>query len=274
MTYSGFLLVFLGTPILILAGAAWLDNRRGRQLPRSLTGWNPWAAIALHVVIAVVYTTPWDNYLVANGVWYYNPALVTGLVLGWVPIEEYAFFVLQTVLAGLWMLFLAKRLQFQQPPNPLRPAWRWAPAAVLGVLWVFSVGILVTGRISGTYLGLELTWALPPIILQVAFGGDILRRYARLVLGSLLPLVIYLSIADSLAIISGTWTINPEQSLNIFIGSLPLEEIIFFLLTSTLVIFGITLLLSLEGQGRLDEIRRSLGKRRKSSSELMSSRLR
>jgi lycopene cyclase domain-containing protein len=267
MTYSGFLVVFLGAPILILAGAAWLDNRRRRQIPRSLTGWNPWAAIALHVVIAVVYTTPWDNYLVANGVWYYNPALVTGLVLGWVPIEEYVFFVLQTVLAGLWMLFLAKRLQFQQPPIALRPAWRWAPVAILGVLWVISVGILVTGRIHGTYLGLELTWALPPIILQLVFGGDILRRYAQLVLGSLIPLVIYLSIADSVAIISGTWTISPEQSLNVFIGSLPFEEILFFLLTSTLVIFGITLLLSLEGQQRLEKVRSWLGRRGKSSSE-------
>jgi lycopene cyclase domain-containing protein len=113
-----------------------------------------------------------------------------------------------------------------------------------------------------------LTWALPPIILQLAFGGDILRRYARLVLSSLIPLVIYLSIADSLAIISGTWAISPEQSLGILIGSLPLEEIIFFLLTSTLVIFGITLLLSLEGQQRLEKIRRWLGRRGKSSSEL------
>jgi lycopene cyclase domain-containing protein len=254
----------LGTPILILAGAAWLDDRQGRRIPRSLTGWKPWAAIALHVVVAVVYTTPWDNYLVANGVWYYDPALVTGLVLGWVPVEEYAFFVLQTVLAGLWMLFLAKRLQFQQPPIPLRPAWRWAPGATLGVLWVISLGILVKGGVRGTYLGLELSWALPPIILQLGFGGDILRRYARLVLGSLVPLVVYLSLADALAIVSGTWTISPEQSLNVFIGSLPVEEILFFLLTNTLVIFGITLLLSLEGQGRLDEIRVWLGRRGKS----------
>ncbi len=32
---------------------------------------------------------------------YYDPHLLQGLKLGWVPIEEYAFFVVRTVLAGL-----------------------------------------------------------------------------------------------------------------------------------------------------------------------------
>jgi lycopene cyclase domain-containing protein len=61
-------------------------------------------------VIAVVYTTPWDNYLVATGVWWYDPQLVTGLVLGWVPIEEYTFFIVQPILAGLWLLMLMRYL--------------------------------------------------------------------------------------------------------------------------------------------------------------------
>ena len=52
-------------------------------------------------MVAVLYTTPWDNYLVATGVWWYDPHLVAGLVLGWVPIEEYTFFILQTLAMGL-----------------------------------------------------------------------------------------------------------------------------------------------------------------------------
>ena len=63
----------------------------------------------MHVLLAVVYTTPWDNYLVATGVWYYDPQLVSGIVLGWVPIEEYTFFVLQTILTSLVLLFVARR---------------------------------------------------------------------------------------------------------------------------------------------------------------------
>ena len=62
------------------------------------------AQCSLLVLIAVAYTTPWDNYLVATNVWWYDESLVTGLKLGWVPIEEYTFFVLQTLMTGLWTL--------------------------------------------------------------------------------------------------------------------------------------------------------------------------
>ena len=110
MTYFGVLLQFVVVPILILAALLYRDRQRGHELPVPLRFMSPWLALGALVIIAVVYTTPWDNYLVATRVWWYDPALVTGLTLGWVPIEEYAFFVLQTVLAGLWLLFLARRI--------------------------------------------------------------------------------------------------------------------------------------------------------------------
>ncbi len=118
MTYFGFLLRFLGVPIVVLSIVTWLDYRRGKPIPANFRAWPVWAGILLHVVVAVVYTTPWDNYLVATGVWYYDPALVTGIVLGWVPIEEYTFFVLQPILVGLWLVLLSQHLEFR--PEPLR----------------------------------------------------------------------------------------------------------------------------------------------------------
>jgi lycopene beta-cyclase len=58
-------------------------------------------ALALHAVIAFVYTTPWDNYLVYREVWGYPPGRVLGTI-GYVPVEEYAFFVIQTLATGLF----------------------------------------------------------------------------------------------------------------------------------------------------------------------------
>src|SRR5512147_1840160 len=110
MTYFGFLLRFLFIPILIFLAVTLWDNKNNKQITGFKNGRAVWAAIGIHVLLAVVYTTPWDNYLVATGVWYYNPELVTGLVIGYVPIEEYTFFVLETILAGLWWWFLARRL--------------------------------------------------------------------------------------------------------------------------------------------------------------------
>ena len=258
MTYLGFLFVFLGIPIAVLAIVAFLDSRRGRLIPARLRAFSFVAAIALHVVIALLYTTPWDNYLVATGVWTYNPALVIGITLGWVPIEEYTFFVVQTILAGLWLLFLMRRLPLDAIDTPLWPRWRWGPVVALAAVWAAAVLLLLVRWKPGTYLGLELGWALLPIMLQLGFGGDILRRYGRLVLMSILGMTAYLSVADSFAIGSGTWTISPGQSLNIMIGGvLPLEEVVFFLLTNTLITFGVVLLISQEGQDRGRKLRRS-----------------
>jgi len=156
MTYFGFLIRFLGIPIAILAVVAYLDGRRGRAIPPSLAHWPFAAAVALNVVVAVIYTTPWDNYLVATGVWYYNPAWVTGITLGWVPIEEYTFFVVQTILAGLWMLFLMRRLRLDGPFAPLNARWRLAPLLLLAPVWLASVVVLLADWAPGTYLGLSL----------------------------------------------------------------------------------------------------------------------
>ncbi|HNO31899.1 MAG TPA: lycopene cyclase domain-containing protein, partial [Anaerolineales bacterium] len=110
MTYFGFLLRFLVLPIAIFLVITWWDNKHNRPTPGFNDGKAVWIGILVHIILAVAYTTPWDNYLVATGVWYYNPDLVTGIVLGYVPIEEYTFFVLETILAGLWWWFLVRRL--------------------------------------------------------------------------------------------------------------------------------------------------------------------
>lgn len=258
MTYFGFLALFLGIPIVILGTAAWRTRGPGHRLPAALRNLPAWPVILLHVVIALLYTTPWDNYLVATRVWWYDPALVTGFTLGWVPIEEYTFFVLQPIMTGLWLLFLARRTRFPPPP-PQRARLRYGAVAVTGLFWLAAAVILLSRWQPGTYLGLELIWALPPIMLQLAFGADILWHYRRFVFLVLVPPTLYLSAADALAIQAGTWTINPAQSLPIHLGgTLPLEELLFFLLTNTLIVFGVTLALAQSSRERFATIRRRL----------------
>lgn len=268
MTYFGFLLIFLVMPIIFFAGLNWLDVRRGKQVPDRLHSWPIWAAIALHVVIAVAYTTVWDNYLVATRVWWYDPTLVTGFTIGWVPIEEYTFFILQPILASLWMLFLARRIRVASSPANKPVKLRVWSVVLTAVLWLISIVILVVSWQPGNYLALELGWALPPIALQLAFGADILWRYRRIVFWTIVPMTLYLSAADALAIGWGTWTINPEKSLNIFLGGvLPIEEFIFFLLTNTLLTFGVVLVLARESHVRIGEIRQHLARSKNVSDE-------
>ena len=258
MTYFGFLAIFLALPLGILALLTWRDIRQGRRLPDALNAFPFAFTLLAHVVLALVYTTPWDNYLVATGVWYYNPALVTGITLGWVPLEEYCFFILQTLLTGLWLLFLAKRLT---PPATFRASsrLRLVATALVGTIWLASVGMLLADWSPGVYLGLILAWALPPIALQLFFGADILWHHRRLVGLTLVSAVLYLAAVDSLAIGSGTWTIDPAQSFNLFLGgTLPVEEFIFFLMTNTLIVFGVVLVQAQQSQARVRAWRRGL----------------
>ena len=94
MTYLEFLIIFVSLPLLVSLCAKKLLTKanKSEHLP-----------IALMALVALVYTTPWDNYLIMRGVWTYPTGGVVG-VLGYVPIEEYFFMVLQATLAGvLWL---------------------------------------------------------------------------------------------------------------------------------------------------------------------------
>ena len=259
MTYFGVLLRFIGPPLVLLIAITIVDWVRGQRVPEALRAWPPWAILLGHVLIALVYTTPWDNYLVANRVWWYEQALVTGLTLWWVPIEEYTFFVVQTLMGGLWVLFWMRHLtpswkladalhrtSFQEGR-----ALRWISTAIGGLLWVVWLVLLLAGWTRGRYMSLILSWFLPPIVLQLGFGADILWHYRRLVTVALVPPTLYLWLVDGLAIRSGTWVISPQDTVGLdLFGVLPIEEATFFLITNVLISFGIVLMLARESHQR------------------------
>jgi lycopene cyclase domain-containing protein len=98
---------------------------------------------------------------------------------------------------------------------------------------------------QATYLILILVWAGPVIVFQwLLSAGLLIQRWKVWLPGILIP-TLYLTVADSSALRSGTWTINPQQSLNLFLPIIhvPIEEAVFFLVTNTLIIQGIILLL-------------------------------
>lgn len=255
MTYFAYLALFLGVPLAVLSAVTIYDFRRGKWQPPALNSWRAWVVIVGLCVVAFVYTTPWDNYLVATGVWWYDPKLVTGFIIGYVPIEEYTFFVLLPIFACLWTLLLMRYL----PANPRRAdnvRVRVVATGVTGVVWVLSCVLLVLTFVdeswkAWTYLALELSWAFIPIIIQMAFGADILLRHWRVVTLAIVSATAYLAATDAVAIAAGTWTIDPAQSLPILIGGiLPIEELIFFLIVTTLSVFGLTLVMAEESQAR------------------------
>jgi lycopene cyclase domain-containing protein len=99
VSYAAFLAVFLAAPLAVLI--LWQRRRITRRLLLTLT------AVS---VVAVLYTAPWDNLIIANGVWSYGPGKVLGVIVGHIPLEEYVFYVLQVFLTGLVTAALLRRL--------------------------------------------------------------------------------------------------------------------------------------------------------------------
>lgn len=268
MTYFGFLIRFLVLPILIFLVITYRDHKKNKRIHGFHSGRAVWAAIGVHILLAVLYTTPWDNYLVATGVWYYNPKLVTGLVIGYVPVEEYTFFVLETILSGLWWCFLAKRLSI--PLTSIRSSARgeeftpnktlvYLSTGVLFSIWLIFTYLFFFGEAKWTYLSIILFWALPALLIQLLFGADILWHHRKLVFWSIVIPGLYLSLMDIVALTETTWSISPSQTTGVlFFGILPLEEVLFFFITNMLITFGMTLLLAHVSQERFAEIKKQV----------------
>lgn len=254
MTYFGFLLRFVFIPILIFLAITLWDNKRNQQIHGFRNGRAVWIGIGIHVLLAILYTTPWDNYLVATSVWYYNPELVTGVIIGYVPIEEYTFFVVETILAGLWWWLLARR--FAPPTVEFKSNKKivYASACILVSIWLVFTYLFFFGNPKWTYISITIFWALPAILPQLLFGADILWHYRKLVFWAILVPGMYLSLIDIVALQETTWSISLTQTTCIlFFGVLPLEEVVFFFTTNILITFGLTLLLANVSQERLAE---------------------
>ncbi|AUV83686.1 lycopene cyclase domain-containing protein [Salinigranum rubrum] len=228
LTYLGFHLVFILPPLLLLLRAApSLPSGRRRVALTGLVG---------ITLLALVYTTPWDNFLIDQGVWWYGEGTVVAYI-GSAPLEEYLFFVLQPVLSGLFLYTMGFSPAFEPSDTRLPPRL----AGGVGFLALSALGGVLLTTTSGYYLGAILVWACPLLALQWAVGGGYLvRRRHEWPVAVAVP-TLYLWFADRVAIGLGVWTISDTQTLGIDILGLPFEEAAFFLVTNLLVVQGLVL---------------------------------
>ena len=111
MTYFTFHLAFNLPALLLLL---WLTRRRLQA--------THWRAIAIVCLIVFVFTTPWDNWAVHRGIWDFDWTRVTPVEIPcagerWrLPAEEYAFFLIETVIVSLLTILL-----LPVPPRDANP---------------------------------------------------------------------------------------------------------------------------------------------------------
>lgn len=232
LTYLSFLAVFLLVPLAAVGVAAGFRTNPHRPSLAVRAG-----GTAVIVVVALAYTTPWDNLLIAEGVWRYGEGRVVGRI--WLaPIEEYLFIALQSVLVATWTFENSGHVDAS-----VGHTWRDRTVGMLAGLAVTAAGVaLVFGPQSTFYLGAIVAWAGPVLALQWAVGWRYLLAVRWRVAGAIAVPTAYLWVADWVAIRNGVWIISPDHTTGLALAGLPIEEMTFFLVTSTFVVQGLVLL--------------------------------
>jgi len=212
----------------------------------------PWIAsegiaLGLVLVAVMVFTTPWDNLAAKWGIWGF-PREKYSLRIGYLPIEEYAFFLLQSL-----NVMLAVRLLFHFFPD-----WQTGQETDIGKWTLICLGVSVLPwaivtvqlrllrRKTGPCLNyaIHLAWFLPVIYAQWVLAPPLFWAHAGLLATVTAAFGIYYTLADLVAVRAGTWFFDEKQITGVKLGGvLPWEEIAFFFLTSLLVAQSYLLLL-------------------------------
>ena len=218
------------------------------------------------IFLALIYTTPWDSYLIRQGIWSYPPDSVWDTVWG-IPLEEYFFFCIQTLIGCLITFHLLKMGWGQvfpleesrkAPPKGKFPISMEAFQKILFMviaLLILSSFLWAWGFVSSPnphrYLSLILVWALPILFVQWCVGFNVLMNYWKVYLTAWWGLTAYFSMADWVAVKQGLWFFDSGQISHIFLfAHLPLEEFLFFFFTNAMVVQGFILFYQLYFSGK------------------------
>jgi hypothetical protein len=229
-TYWQFHALFLGPPLIAL-GVATVLWRRERSPVRPL-------AVAIVTLLALGYTTPWDNYLILKGVWGYGEGAVAGVIWA-APVEEYTFILLQPLLGALWLHHVSGL--FDPPTERVEVSGGARLAGLLAAAVVGAVGTAMLTVDATFYLGAILAWGAPVLALQWVVGWPYLWARRRLVAVAVGVPTLYLSAADRFAIAEGVWTLSERFTTGLTVAGLPIEEGAFFFLTTVFVVQALVL---------------------------------
>lgn len=207
------------------------------------------AALAITLLFVYGFTVPWDNWAVAKGIWGF-PKSRYSFRLGFLPVEEYAFFGLQSLMAVLLITLLELGWPIRSTTIPRLPI-PWAAMCLL--VWPIGIWLRRLGIWKGTrrwnYARHMFFWMLPILGFQVLAAPDVFLGALPQILAGTLCIGGYLSIADAVAIRRGIWFFDEAQITGHRLGRvLPWEEATFFHLTTCLVLNSFLMFRTLFGE--------------------------
>ena len=199
---------------------------------------------------SVIYTAPWDNWLILHHVWWFDWDCCWGIAVGALPLEELLFIFLIVCLGGFWTSFLYERLKPEFGPTPKRPALKYGAAAAVMLLWAAD-GIYLaffTSRFpTAVFLAECLIITLPALAIQCLVCGDMLWHRRKFALMATLPVGLWLTVtAGTLTFGTDLWTVNPLNTFWRIPGLLPIEMVLFYQLAAALIVLPATTLVQVD----------------------------
>jgi lycopene cyclase domain-containing protein len=237
MTYLRFHLYFNLPPLLVL----------GALNAQIVTGWGDAMAFGCVLLAVMIFTTPWDNFAAKWGIWGFPPGRYSRKI--WhLPVEEYAFFLLQSV-----NIMLAIRALFHFFPDWLTgqetvvDSWTFLCLAVSVIPWaviVWQLRLMRAKRGPKVNYAIHLVWFLPIIYAQWILAPPLFMGHSSLLSLMTGTFGVYYSLADLVAVRAGVWFFDQNQITGFKVARLlPWEEVAFFYLTTLLVTQSYLLLL-------------------------------
>ncbi|KAI9475521.1 MAG: Lycopene beta-cyclase [Benjaminiella poitrasii] len=195
-------------------------------------------------LVAIAFSTAslWDNYIVYHRAWSYCSTCVTA-VIGYVPLEEYMFFIIMTLMTVAFTNFI---MRWHLPSFYIKSNTsifqtlivRFVPITALLTITYKAWNLAIPDK--PLFYGSCILWYACPVLawLWYTAGEYMLRRPIAVLLSILVPTV-YLCWVDTVAIHAGTWDISMRTSTGKFVRAhLPIEEFGFFLLINTVLVFA------------------------------------
>lgn len=236
MTYFQFHLIF-NLPLLLLL--TYLQRNHPPVL-------SEWLSLGIVFLAVGIFTCPWDNHAAKKGIWGF-PSHQHSFKIKYLPIEEYLFFFIQSLLVILSLRAL----------SIFDPSLKTNSETSLHPLQGFLILILLGGWIGfrkywkskprssrWNYTFHLFYWFTPILILQWILGYPLFLKTGAFLIFFSLAWGIYYTLCDLVATKQGIWFFDEKQIQGYkILNVLPWEETAFFIITSLLVAQSYLLLL-------------------------------
>jgi len=221
--------LFLLGPVIVLA---LVPPRPLQDAPRKLrrTGY---LMVPVMILVVAAFSTVWDNYVASWGVWTFDSHAMLGTA-GFIPFEEYFWFIDHTLLVSFWVLSLWSVKQ-TRPMLSARPSRKPCLVGAVLCLATAAAGVVMIRFDPTFWLGVILAFMGPVSAYQWWSGGHFLLEQRReWLLGIAVP-SLYLIGLDTWAIHEGVWAISEQFTTGVRILGVQIEQILIYSYTTTLV---------------------------------------